>query len=336
MSSENIIVRSQAHIYLAGPPLVLAATGEVVTSEALGGAAMHCSISGVTDHLAEDDAHALALARRAVTHWNFPSPPPLPSSFTFSPPLYPAHELRGLTPLSLRRPLPAHELIARLVDGSLFCEFKPLFGATLVTGFAAIHGHAVGILASNGPLHSDSALKATHFIQLCTQRRIPLIFLQNISGFMVGEEAERGGIAKHGAKMVTAVACADVPKFTVVVGGSFGAGNYGMCGRAFGPRLLVGWPGARTGVMGGEQVEGVMRGVGGGEKGQEKGEGLRERMERESRAVFGSARGWDDGLVLPERTREVLALGLEMARKGRWVEREMGARGADGFGVFRM
>ena len=333
MSDESIIVRSQAHIFLAGPPLVRAATGEIVTAEDLGGGEMHCTTSGVTDHLAEDDAHAIVLARRAVTCWNYPhaAPPTSNDPQTWTEPLYDPMELRGIIPLSLRRAIPAREVLARLLDGSELAEFKPLFGTTLVTGFARIQGHAVGVICNDGVLESSSAQKGAHFVQLCSSRGLPLVFLQNLSGFMVGAAAERGGIAKHGAQLVSAVSCAAVPKFTVLVGGSYGAGNYGMCGRAFAPRFLWAWPGSRTAVMGGDQIEAVMRTVGG-----DKADGLSRRIERESRAVFGSARGWDDGLILPEKTRGVLGMGLNAAKAGSYVESlKRGASGSP-FGIFRL
>lgn len=292
MSDESIIVDGQGHIFLAGPPLVKAATGEVVSAEELGGGKMHSSISGVTDYLAIDDAHALVLARRSVSNLNWPTkafPPPT----SYSEPLYDPEELLGIASPNLRQPLPIHEIIARIVDGSSFSEFKASFGTTLVCGFATIYGHAVGIVANNGILFSSSSLKGAHFIQLCCQRNIPLIFLQNISGFMVGADAEKEGIAKNGAKLVTAVACAGVPKFTVVVGASNGAGNYGMCGRAYGPRFLWMWPNAKIGVMGGEQLASVMEAVG-----KRVDPELKARIERESEAVFSSARLWvSDGCL---------------------------------------
>lgn len=292
MSDESIIVQEQGHIFLAGPPLVKAATGEVVSHEDLGGGKMHSSVSGVTDYLAVDDAHAIVLARRCIANLNWPSEGSPSSSSSQSPvpfqePVYSPSELLGIAPTNLRKPLPIHEVIARIVDGSAFAEFKRDYGTTLVTGFAHIYGHRVGIVANNGILFSASSLKGAHFIELCAQRGIPLVFLQNISGFMVGKDAEREGIAKNGAKLVTAVACADVPKFTVVVGGSYGAGNYGMCGRAYSPRFLWMWPNARIGVMGGEQLASVMETVG-----QKVDVGLKERIERESDAVFSSARLW--------------------------------------------
>lgn len=291
MSDENIIVEGQGHIFLAGPPLVKAATGEEVSAEDLGGGAMHTSVSGVSDYLAVDDAHAIVLARRCISNLNWPRKPP-PASTTYSEPLYPPSELLGIASTNLRKPLPIHQVIARIVDGSHFSEFKRDYGSTLVTGFASIYGHRVGIVANNGILFGTSAQKGAHFIELCAQRGVPLVFLQNISGFMVGAQAERDGIAKHGAKLVTAVACADVPKFTVVVGGSYGAGNYGMCGRAYSPRFLWMWPNARIGVMGGEQLASVMETVG-----QKADPELKDRIERESDAVYSSARLWVSHLM---------------------------------------
>lgn len=292
MSDESIIVQEQGHIFLAGPPLVKAATGESVSAEDLGGGKMHSSVSGVTDYLAVDDAHALVLARRCVSNLNWPHPPrPQKEQGAFAEPLYPPTELLGIASTNLRKPLPIHEVIARVVDGSAFAEFKRDYGTTLVTGFAHIYGQQVGIVANNGILFSSSALKGAHFIELCSQRGVPLVFLQNISGFMVGTDAEREGIAKNGAKLVTAVACADVPKLTVVVGGSYGAGNYGMCGRAYSPRFLWMWPNAKIGVMGGEQLAAVMETVG-----KTVDVGLKERIEKESDAVYSSARLWVSGL----------------------------------------
>jgi 3-methylcrotonyl-CoA carboxylase beta subunit len=329
MSDESIIVQEQGHIFLAGPPLVKAATGEVVTHEELGGGKMHSSVSGVTDYLAVDDAHALVLARRSISNLNWPKR----SSFTqapaatFAEPLYDAEELLGIATTNLRKPMPVREIIARIVDGSEFSEFKRDFGTTLVTGFASIYGHKVGIVANDGILFASSSVKGAHFVELCTQRGIPLVFLQNISGFMVGSASERDGIAKHGAKLVTAVACADVPKFTVVVGGSYGAGNYGMCGRAYSPRFLWMWPNARVGVMGSEQLAAVMETVG-----QKADPELKDRIERESEATFSSSRLWDDGIIPPQHTRRYLGLGLNAAMGGR---NEVKA-GDTKFGVFRM
>ena len=343
MSDESIIVENQGTIFLAGPPLVKAATGEIVSAEDLGGGRLHSSVSGVTDYLARDDTHALVLARRCISNLNYPQPPPPTEEETSFPnPLYPPSTLTGLLSLSLRSHISAYDILARLTDGSLFQEFKSQYGTTLVTGFARIHGHQVGILCSNGPLYSESALKGAHFIQLCNQRDIPLVFFQNISGFMVGSEAERGGIAKHGAKLVTAVACSHVPKFTVVFGNSAGAGNYGMCGRAYSPNFLWTWPGSRTSVMGSEQLSAVMENVGGGNNGdagkekKKKMEGLKERIERESEAVYGSARLWDDGVIPPESTRGYLAKGLGIVKQAREWERIVGGREKVRYGVFRM
>lgn len=286
MSDESIIVDQQGHIFLAGPPLVKAATGEVVSAEDLGGGKMHSSVSGVTDYLAVDDAHALVLARRSVSNLNWPKKP-FPPTEAYEEPLHDPEELVGIASTNLRRPLPVHEIIARIVDGSKFSEFKRDYGSSLVTGFASIYGHKVGIIANNGILFSSSSLKGAHFVELCTQRQIPLIFLQNISGFMVGTDAEREGIAKNGAKLVTAVACADVPKITVVVGASYGAGNYGMCGRAYSPRFLYMWPNAKIGVMGSEQLTAVMETVGKSVDPE-----LKSRIDRENEATFSSARIW--------------------------------------------
>lgn len=286
MSDENIIVEKQGTIFLAGPPLVKAATGEEVSAEDLGGGTMHTSVSGVSDYLAVDDPHAIVLARRCISNLNWPVKPSPPAK-SYSEPLYPASELLGVASTNLRKPLPIREVIARIVDGSHFSEFKRDYGTTLVTGFASIYGHKVGIIANDGILFGTSSQKGAHFIELCSQRGIPLVFLQNISGFMVGKDSERDGIAKHGAKLVTAVACADVPKFTVVVGGSYGAGNYGMCGRAYSPRFLWMWPNARVGVMGSEQLANVMETVG-----QKADPELKNRIDRESDAVYSSARLW--------------------------------------------
>ncbi|KAL8816251.1 MAG: hypothetical protein Q9223_004710 [Gallowayella weberi] len=328
MSDESIIVENQGTIFLAGPPLVKAATGEIVSAEDLGGGRMHSEVSGVTDYLAVDDAHALVLARRCIGNLGVG----LRSEGSerlgrdegeAKEPLYDPEELGGIVGTTLRKQIPAKEIIARIVDGSEFSEFKKEYGETLVTGFARIHNHSIGILANNGILFSSSALKGAHFIQLCTQRRIPILFLQNISGFMVGREAENSGIAKNGAKLVTAVACADVPKFTVVVGGSFGAGNYGMCGRAYSPRFLFSWPNAKVGVMGSEQLSSVMEAVG-----KTVDPELKDRIEGESQVIFGSARLWDDGVIPPSHTRDVLGQCLKAAK----VERESQTK----FGVFRM
>jgi len=320
MSDETIMVRQQATIFLAGPPLVKAATGEVVSAEELGGADVHCRTSGVADHYAENDAHALALARRCIANLNWRKLGELQLK-TPSAPLYPAEELHGLVPVDPKQPLEVRAVIARLVDGSVFDEFKAQFGTTLVCGFAHLHGHPVAILGNNGILFAESAQKGAHFIELACQRRIPLLFLQNITGFMVGKKYEEGGIAKHGAKLVTAVACARVPKFTVIIGGSFGAGNYGMCGRAYDPRFLWMWPNARIGVMGAEQAAGVLVQVkreqaerageafDDGEAARIKGP-IVEQYERQAHAHYSSARLWDDGVIDPAQTREVLALAL--------------------------
>ena len=329
MSDESIIVQEQGHVFLAGPPLVKAATGEEVTAEDLGGGRLHSEASGVTDYLAVSDAHALALARRCVANLNYPSRA-IPARASYTEPLYSPSELPGIAGPNLRQSIPAHEIIARIVDGSCFSPFKPLYGPTLLTGFATICGYPVGIIANDGILFSASAQKGAHFIQLCSTRRIPLVFLQNISGFMVGKDAEKGGIAKDGAKLVNAVACADVPKFTVVVGSSAGAGNYGMCGRAYSPRFLWTWPNARTSVMGAEQLSAVMGAVG-----RTVDPELKTRIERESEALFGSARLWDDGIIHPAQTRDYLAMGLQAAYAAGGslgdAKREAGR-----FGVFRM
>ncbi|KAL1970979.1 hypothetical protein VTN77DRAFT_2813 [Rasamsonia byssochlamydoides] len=334
MSDETIIVENQGTIFLAGPPLVKAATGEVVSAEELGGGHLHSTISGVTDYLAVDDAHAIVLARRSVANLNYPkaSFPLSPTTTTpFKEPLYDPEELAGIVGTNLRRQIPVHEVIARIVDGSEFAEFKRDYGTTLVTGFARIYGMQVGIVANNGILFSESSLKGAHFIELCAQRGIPLVFLQNISGFMVGADAEKGGIAKNGAKLVTAVACADVPKFTVVFGSSAGAGNYGMCGRAYSPRLLFMWPNAKIGVMGSEQLTAVMEAVG-----KTADPALKSRIDHESKAIFSSARLWDDGIIPPAHTRRVLGMGLAAAAMGAKVDRRNKDLYQTKFGVFRM
>jgi len=312
MSDESIIVRDQGTIFLAGPPLVKAATGEVVTAEDLGGGDVHARLSGVVDHLADDDAHALDIARRIAG--TLPAATALHRAPAM-PPRFPGTDLHGLIPTDTRQPQDAREIIARIVDDSVLDEFKALYGTTLVTGFAHIEGMAVGIVANDGILFSESAQKGAHFIELCCQRRVPLLFLQNISGFMVGRKYENEGIAKHGAKMVTAVACAAVPKITVVTGGSFGAGNYGMCGRAFSPRFLWMWPNARISVMGGEQAASVLATVksGGFKSAAEQAAfktPIRERYEREGHPYYASARLWDDGVIDPADTRRVVALSL--------------------------
>jgi 3-methylcrotonyl-CoA carboxylase beta subunit len=323
MSDETIIVRGEGTIFLGGPPLVKAATGEEVTAEELGGGELHSRTSGVTDHLAEDDAHALQIVRDIVATLAPRAAPPW-ERVAVEDPVVDPEQLLGVVSADLRRPYDAREVIARIVDGSRFHEFKELYGATLVTGFAHIHGHPVGILANNGILFSESALKGAHFIELCDQRRIPLVFLQNITGFMVGRDYEAGGIAKHGAKMVTAVSTARVPKLTVIVGGSFGAGNYGMCGRAYSPRLLWMWPGARISVMGGEQAATVMTEVGQAETGAR----LREQYERQGHPYYATARLWDDGVIDPRDTRDVLGLALSAAANAPLEDVR--------YGVFRM
>jgi len=323
MSDETVIVREQGTIFLGGPPLVKAATGEEVTAEELGGGDLHSRTSGVTDHLADDDEHALQIVRRIVG--TLAPRPAVPwERVPVEPPAVDPGELLGAVPTDLRKPYDAREVIARVVDGSRFAEFKELYGTTLVTGFAHVHGHPVGILANNGILFSESALKGAHFIELCDQRRIPLVFLQNISGFMVGRDYEAGGIAKNGAKMVTAVSCARVPKLTVIVGGSFGAGNYGMCGRAYSPRFLWMWPNARISVMGGEQAATVMETVGQAEVGAR----LRDQYEEQGRPYFASARLWDDGVIDPRQTRDVLGLALSAAANAPLADVR--------YGVFRM
>ncbi|KAJ3137646.1 Methylcrotonoyl-CoA carboxylase beta chain, mitochondrial [Irineochytrium annulatum] len=335
---ESIIVKNQGTIFLAGPPLVKAATGEEVSAEDLGGADLHCRTSGVTDHLAQNDSHALAIARRVVANLNYAKSPNVTST-EVEPPLYSPLELGGIVGDNLRKPYDIRQVIARIVDGSRFQEFKEHYGTTLVTGFARLYGMPVGIVANNGILFSESALKGAHFVELCTQRKIPLLFLQNITGFMVGKSAEAGGIAKNGAKLVTAVACANVPKITVLVGGSFGAGNYGMCGRAYGPRFMWTWPNSRISVMGGEQAAGVMTQITRDAKAK-KGESwsaeaeaemkkpILERYETEGHPYFASARLWDDGVIDPADTRTVLGLSLSAALNAP-VEKT-------NFGVFRM
>ncbi|MDZ5650224.1 carboxyl transferase domain-containing protein [Nitrospirillum sp. BR 11828] len=323
MADESIIVRNQGTIFLGGPPLVKAATGEVVSAEDLGGADVHSRTSGVTDHLAQNDAHALAIARRIVGNLNRVKAPALALREPVAP-KYAAEEIYGIIPTDSRKPFDVREIIARLVDGSEFDEFKQLYGTTLVCGFAHLWGYPVGIIANNGILFSESALKGAHFIELCNQRGIPLIFLQNITGFMVGQKYENAGIAKDGAKLVTAVACAKVPKFTVIIGGSFGAGNYGMCGRGYSPRFLYMWPNARISVMGGEQAAGVLATVKrdgleaqGKSWSAEEEEAfkapIRAQYEHQGHPYYASARLWDDGIIDPAETRMVLALSLSAA-----------------------
>lgn len=338
MADESIIVREQGTIFLGGPPLVKAATGEIVTAEELGGADVHCRQSGVTDHYANDDRHAIALLRQSVAnlnrvkHANIEIRKPME-------PRYPATDLYGIVPADRRQPFDVREIIARLVDDSAFDEFKALFGDTIVCGFARLHGYPIGIVANNGILFSESAVKAAHFVQLCAQRKIPLLFLQNITGFMVGREYEAEGIARHGAKMVHAVACADVPKLTVVIGGSFGAGNYAMCGRSYDPRFLFMWPNARISVMGGEQAASVLATVkqdqlarrnesmSDDEEAAFK-QPILDRYETQGHPFYASARLWDDGVIDPVDTRQVLALALSAALNAPVTESR--------FGVFRM
>ncbi|RZV42903.1 MAG: methylcrotonoyl-CoA carboxylase [Acidimicrobiales bacterium] len=332
MADENVIVANQGTIFLGGPPLVEAATGEKITAEELGGGALHTGVSGVSDHLAANDDHALQITRDIVATLGKPDYSYHPDEV--EPPAYDADELNGIVPADIRQPYDCREIIARLVDGSKFQEFKKRYGETLVTGFAKIHGYQVGILGNNGVLFSDSALKGAHFIELCCQRKIPLVFLQNITGFMVGSKAEAGGIAKDGAKMVHAVANAKVPKFTIVVGGSFGAGNYGMCGRAYDPRLMFMWPNARISVMGGEQAASVLASVhrdrGKWSEADKEAfmQPIREKYEHEGHPYFASARVWDDGIIAPTDTRRVLGLGLAMCANAPVPEAK--------FGVFRM
>jgi 3-methylcrotonyl-CoA carboxylase beta subunit len=339
MCDEAIIVRNQGTIFLAGPPLVKAATGEEVDAEALGGGEVHSRISGVTDHLANDDLHALAIARELVTTLNRIKPAHGETAAPVAP-LYPAEEIYGIVPQDTRYPYEVREVIARLVDGSALTEFKPLYGKTLICGFARIHGYPVGILANNGILFSESALKGAHFIQLCNRRGVPLLFLQNITGFMVGRKYENAGIAKDGAKMVNAVATATVPKLTVVIGGSFGAGNYAMCGRAYGGRFLWTWPNARISVMGGEQAASVLATVrrdslaarGAQWSAEEEAEfraGIREQYETQGHPYYATARLWDDGVIDPADTRRVLGLALSAVRNA--------PPASEGpYGIFRM
>jgi 3-methylcrotonyl-CoA carboxylase beta subunit len=338
MSDETVIVRRQGTIFLGGPPLVKAATGEVVSAEDLGGADVHARVSGVADHYALDDRHALATARSIVARLNTLKQIDIPLADPREP-VHDAADLTGIVPVDLRRQYDVREVIARLVDGSVFDEFKALYGTTLVTGFAHLWGMPVGILANNGILFSESALKGAHFVELCCQRRIPLLFLQNISGFMVGRQYEAGGIARDGAKLVTAVACAQVPKVTVIIGGSFGAGNYGMCGRAYGPRFLFTWPNSRISVMGGEQAASVLATI---RRDNLEAEGkrwpkteedafkapIRAKYEEEGSPYFATARLWDDGIILPSETRRVLGLALSACLNAPIPDTR--------FGVFRM
>jgi 3-methylcrotonyl-CoA carboxylase beta subunit len=338
MADESVIVKGEGTIFLGGPPLVRAATGEIVSAEELGGAELHSRVSGVTDHFAEDDYHALGIARRIVADLGgekrlpFATAPP-------APPLYPPAELYGIVPPDTRQPYEVREVLARLIDESEFDEFKRLYGPTLVCGFARIWGYPVGILANNGILFSESALKGAHFIELCAQRAVPLVFLQNIAGFMVGRKYEAGGIAKDGAKMVTAVATAAVPKFTIIIGGSFGAGNYGMCGRAYGPRFLWMWPNARISVMGGEQAASVLAQLRGDARAA-RGEAwsaaeeeafkapIRAQYETQGHPYYASARLWDDGVIDPVDTRRILALAISASLNAPFAPTR--------FGLFRM
>merc|ERR1719468_237971 len=338
MSDENIIVRKQGTIFLGGPPLVKAATGETVSAEDLGGADLHCGTSGVTDHFAMDDEHALHLARRIVSNLNITKHSQL-NRIKSEEPLYSSDEIYGIVSENLMKTYDVREVIARIVDGSKFDEFKAKYGETLVCGFSRLYGYPVGILANNGVLFAESAMKGTHFVELCCQRKIPLLFLQNITGFMVGKDAEAGGIAKHGAKLVTAVACAQVPKITLVIGGSYGAGNYGMCGRAYGPRFMYMWPNSRISVMGGEQAAGVLATI---TQEQRKREGkpwtpeeeaalkapIIQRFEAEGSPYFSSARLWDDGVIDPKQTRDILVLSFSASLNAPIPETR--------FGVFRM
>jgi 3-methylcrotonyl-CoA carboxylase beta subunit len=337
MSDETVIVKNQGTIFLGGPPLVRAATGEVVTAEDLGGGDVHTRLSGVADHLANDDTHALGIARNVVK--NLQKNKASVAIEAIASPKFSAQDLYGVIPVDTRKPFDVREIIARIVDGSEFDEFKARFGTTLVTGFAKIEGMAVGIIANNGILFSESAQKGAHFIELCCHRKIPLVFLQNITGFMVGRKVENEGIARHGAKMVTAVATANVPKFTVIIGGSFGAGNYGMCGRAFSPRFLWMWPNARISVMGGEQAASVLatvkrdgiEGKGGQWSADEEAAfkaPIKTQYETQGHPYYATARLWDDGIIDPADTRRVLALGLAAAQNAPIAEPK--------FGIFRM
>ncbi|ELK3677017.1 methylcrotonoyl-CoA carboxylase [Vibrio fluvialis] len=336
MADVAIIVKQQGTIFLAGPPLVKAATGEVVTDEELGGAEVHCKKSGVADYYADDDAHALALARQAIASTN---QSPTLTQKEYLPPRYDAQEMYGIVNADLRLSFDVREIIARLVDDSEFDEFKALYGSTLVCGFAQLHGHRIGIVANNGILFSESAQKGAHFIELCAKRKIPLLFLQNITGFMVGKKVEAEGIAKHGAKLVMAVACADVPKFTVIIGGSYGAGNYGMCGRAYDPTMMWMWPNARISVMGGEQAAGVLTQVRREVKARQQEawpddeakafrDSIVELYDTQGSPYYASARLWDDGILDPLETRDVLGQALNAALRAPIADSQ--------FGIFRM
>lgn len=339
MADESIMVKNQATIFLAGPPLVKAATGEIVSAEILGGADTHCKISGVSDHYAQDDNHALSITRDIIANINKTKPLNNLLLRTPKPPRYPAEEIYGIIPEDRRKPFDVKEIIARIVDDSVLQEFKPYYGKTIICGFAHIEGYPVGILANNGVLFSESALKATHFIELCSKRKIPLVFLQNITGFMVGSQYEKGGIAKNGAKMVMAVANTNVPKFTVIIGGSFGAGNYGMCGRAYDPRFLWMWPNARISVMGGEQAANVMTEIQAAKMSKlgkewtakEQNEykiNIQQKYEEEAHPYYSSARIWDDGIIDPIDTRKVLSLAISSSLNAPIEDTN--------FGVFRM
>lgn len=338
MADESIIVKKSGTIFLGGPPLVKAATGEVVSAEELGGADLHCKTSGVTDHYAENDEHALAIARRVVSNLNYVKKPEVQITPTVEP-LFDAAELTEMAPVDLTKPFDVKAVLARILDGSVFDEFKPLYGNTLITGFGRIHGYPVGIVANNGILFSESALKGAHFVELCSQRKIPLVFLQNITGFMIGKQYEAQGIAKNGAKMVMAVACAKVPKFTVLIGGSFGAGNYGMCGRSYSPRMLFMWPNSKISVMGGAQAAGVLSTLNGEALAAKKKPYTTEeetafkapiiaKYEKEGSCYWSTARLWDDGVINPADTRTILGLSISAALNAPVEETK--------FGVFRM
>lgn len=339
MADESVIVKKTGTIFLGGPPLVKAATGEVVSAEDLGGAELHCKRSGVTDHLADSDEHGLAIARQIVGNLNIKKQVPRYEVKQSEDPLYPVEELREIAPADLTKPFDMYQVLARLLDGSKFDEFKRYYGSSLITGFGHIHGHPVGIVANNGILFSESAVKGAHFVELCSQRGIPLVFLQNITGFMIGKQYEEGGIAKDGAKMVMAVACAKVPKFTVLVGGSFGAGNYGMCGRSYSPRMMYMWPNSKISVMGGEQAAGVMwtlnadnldrKGKTYTKEDEEAFKApIRNKYDKEGSCYYSSARLWDDGVIDPADTRDILGLSLAASRHSEPEETK--------FGVFRM
>ncbi|CAH1724522.1 methylcrotonoyl-CoA carboxylase beta chain, mitochondrial isoform X1 [Aphis gossypii] len=341
MADESIIVKKTGTIFLAGPPLVKAATGEIVSSEDLGGAKLHCSVSGVSDHYANDDYHALHITKSIIANLNNNNNKQnIKNNIEIpEPPLYPDEELYGIVGDNLKKNYDVREVISRIVDGSVFSEFKKNYGETLVTGFAKLCGYPIGIIGNNGVLFSESALKGTHFIELCCQRNIPLLFLQNITGFMVGKDAEAGGIAKNGAKMVTAVSCASVPKITVVIGGSYGAGNYGMCGRAYGPRFMYMWPNSRISIMGGEQAAGVLAQIQNDKKIREGKQLTKEeekmlkdpvirQFENEGNPFYSSARCWDDGIIDPVQTRQVLALSLSAIHNSPVQQTK--------YGIFRM